>query len=244
VRELLCALLLVLGPPAGADPTLPGCTGGIAPSPSAEEGLDGYAGPVSQSRAHPFDGTYNAMIAGPGVASADLPAVPGGVYDLSVWSGSTKPGLATATGFQFFDRDNIQVGRTYAGWPLAEKPKRHNSYGMIAPPGAATVRFFATTDAEIHWDCMFLRVSAYDVELTAMDGTFRITVTNTGSEPLTNLTVDLPACEGLDRTPFDLKDQVIRTCTGVATGRVTATVSGALYWNGALPDRSAALELG
>ncbi len=242
MRELLCALLLVLGPPAGADPTLPGCTGGIAPSPSVEEGLDGYAGPVSQSRAHPFDGSFNAMIAGPGVASADLPAVPGGVYDLSVWSGSTKPGPATATGFQFFGRDNVGVGRTYAVWLLAEKPKRHNSYGMIAPPSAATARFFATTGAEIHWDCVFLRVSAYDVELTAADGTFRITVTNTGSEPLMNLTVDLPGCDGLDRTPFDLKGQVIRICTGTPTG--PATVSGALYWNGALPDRSASLQFG
>jgi hypothetical protein len=242
VRELFCALLLVLGPPTGADPTLPGCTGGIAPNPSLEEGVDGYAGPVQRGQAHAFDGTHHATVSG--LATADLPVVPGGLYDLSVWSGSTKPGPLTATGLQFLDGDGVQVGRTYANWPLTEEPKRHNSYGMIAPPNAATVRFFATADTEIHWDCVFLRVSAYEVELEAEDGTFVITVTNTGSEPLTNITLDLPECTDLDREPFDLKEQVVRTCNGPTSGTVTVTASGALYWNGALPDRSVSLVLG
>lgn len=242
MRELFCALLLVLGPLTGADPVLPGCTGGIAPNPSAEEGLDGYAGPVQRSRAHPSDGAHNATVAG--LATADLPAVPGGVYDLSVWSGSTQPGPLTATGLQFLSRDGAQVGRTYANWPETGEPKRHNSYGMIAPPEAATARFFATADTEIHWDCVFLRVSAYELELEADDGTFVITVTNTGSEPLTDITLDLPGCTDLDRTPFNLKEQVVRTCDGPRTGTVTATASGALYWNGALPNRSVSLTLG
>src|SRR5690349_13065928 len=35
VREFLFAALLLLGPPTGADPVMPGCAGGIAPNPRA-----------------------------------------------------------------------------------------------------------------------------------------------------------------------------------------------------------------
>ncbi|SMD01253.1 hypothetical protein SAMN05660733_03304 [Lentzea albidocapillata] len=169
------------------------------------------------------------MIIGPGSAHSALDVVPGGVYDLSVWAGSRAPGPATATGLRFHDRAGVQTGRTYALRPVRET-KRQNSYGMVAPRDAATVQFFATTTTEIHWDCVFLRVSAYDVALDAGQDTLKIT--NTGSEPLTGL--KLTGCA--DSPPFDLnvKDQVVRTCAG--TGPVT--VSGALYWNGALPDRS------
>jgi hypothetical protein len=184
----------------------------------------------------------NGVILGPGTVVTSLEAVPQGVYDLSVWAGSTRPGPATAIGLQFFDGGGVQTGRTYARRPLQAQPRRHNSYGMIAPPNAATVRFFATTTTEIHWDCVFLRVSAYELELDAAGSTLKITVRNTGSNPLTGLRLSVPACEDLDAEPFDLKDQVVRTCIGTAPA--IATVSGALYWNGALPDRSVSLDRG
>ena len=215
MRELLFAALLLLGPPTGADPVLPGCGGGIAPDPR------------------------HGVITGPGTVQTTLKAVPGGVYDLSVWAGSLKPGPATATGLRFVDGTGVQTGRTYARRPLRSQPQRYNSYGMIAPPDAATVRFFATTTTEIHWDCVFLRVSAYEVDLEAARGSLKITVTNTGSEPLTGLKLAVTGCA--DFPPFDLTDQVVRTCPG--SPPATATVSGALYWNGALPDRSERLDL-
>ncbi|GLY54359.1 hypothetical protein [Lentzea sp. NBRC 102530] len=200
MRELLCAAVLLLGPPTGADPGMPGCTGGVAPEPRA------------------------GVIVGPGTTGASLEAVEGGVYDLSVWAGSRRPGPATATGLQFSNASGTPL-RTYTLNPERQL-KRLNSYGMIAPPGTTTARFFATTTTEIHWDCVYLRVSAY----AATHRTGQVTVTSTGSEPLTNLT--LTGCG--DPTPFDLKDQVTRTCEG--TGPITVT--GALYWNGALPGSS------
>lgn len=206
--------MLVLGPPTGADPVMPGCTGGIVPDPRRGE------------------------INGPGTADTTVKAVPGGVYDLSVWAGSAKPGPATATGLQFLDRDNAQTGRTYARWPQQQELKRHNSYGMIAPPNAATVRFFATTTTQIHWDCVFLRVSAYELTLEQEGTQLKATVRNTGNLPLTGLLLTVSGCA--DFPPFDLKEQVVRTCAGTAPA--TARVSGALYWNGALPDRSVSLE--
>ncbi|RDI32979.1 hypothetical protein DFR72_102227 [Lentzea flaviverrucosa] len=192
---------------------MPGCTGGIAPEPRA------------------------GVLIGSGTAQSVLAVVPGGVYDLSVWAGSRAPGPATATGLRFHDRDGVQTGRTYALRPGRET-KRQNSYGMVAPRDAATVRFFATTSTEVHWDCVFLRVSAYDVALEAGQDTLKITVTNTGSEPLTGLKLAVTGCA--DFPPFDLEDQVVRTCAGTGP----AQVSGALYWNGALPDVSESLDLG
>ncbi|MEV6240814.1 hypothetical protein [Lentzea sp. NPDC051838] len=212
MRELLCALMLLLGPPTGADPTMPGCLGGIAPDPRS------------------------GVITGPGTLDTKVKAVPQGVYDLSVWAGTIKPGPATAVGLQFLDRHNIQTGRTYARWP--EQDKRYNTYGMIAPQNAATVRFFATTNAEIHWTCVFLRVSAYDLQLAHDEGQLKITVTNTGNLPLTGLRLTVTGCQ--DFPPFDLKEQATHTCTG--SPPATARVSGALYWNGALPDRSVSLQ--
>jgi hypothetical protein len=206
--------MLLLGPPTGADPTMPGCTGGIAPDPR------------------------HGVIIGPGTAGSAVRAVPGGVYDLSVWAGSSKPGATTATGLRFLDQSGVQTGRTYARWPKQDTLKRHNSYGMIAPPNAAAVRFFATTTTEIHWDCVFLRVSAYELDLEQERDQLKITVTNTGNLPLTGLRLTVSGCA--DFPPFDLTDQVVRTCTG--TPPATARVSGALYWNGALPDRSVSLE--
>lgn len=192
---------------------MPGCTGGIAPEPRA------------------------GVIVGPGTAQSVLAVVPGGVYDLSVWAGSRAPGPATATGLRFHDREGVQTGRTYALRP-ARVTKRQNSYGMVAPRDAATVQFFATTSTEVHWDCVFLRVSAYDLALEAGQDTLKITVTNTGSEPLTGLKLAVTGCA--DFPPFDLADQVVRTCAGTGP----AQVSGALYWNGALPDVSESLDLG
>lgn len=206
--------MLLFGPPTGADPTLPGCPEGIAPTPR------------------------NGVITGPGTVYSTLEVVRRGIYDLSVWAGSAKPGPTTAVGLQFLDHAGVQTGRTYARWPLQEKSKRYNSYGMIAPQNATTVRFFATTTTEIHWDCVFLRVSAYEVGLEAAPDTLKVTVTNTGSEPLTSLKLTVTGCA--DVPPFDLKDQVVHTCRG--SPPATATVSGALYWNGALPDRSASLD--
>lgn len=197
---------------------MPGCTGGIAPEPR------------------------NGVIVGPGTVDARVEAVPGGIYDLSVWSGSTRPGPATATGLQFLDPTGAQTGRTYARRPLTEKLKRYNSYGMIAPQNAAIVRFFATTNTEIHWDCVFLRVSAYALELEQAADELKITVRNTGSLPLAGLRLSVQGCDDEDPTPFDLEDHVVRTCTGTAPA--TAGVSGALYWNGALPDRSVGLGSG
>lgn len=196
---------------------MPGCTGGIVPDPKP-----------------------NGVIVGPGTVVTSLRAIPQGIYDLSVWAGSTRPGPATAVGLQFLDHTGAQTGRIYARRPLQQQPKRYNSYGMIAPPNASTVRFFATTTTEIHWDCVFLRVSAYSLELESAGKTLKITVTNTGSQPLSGLRLGVPACADLDTEPFDLKDQVVRTCTGAVPA--TATVSGALYWNGALPDRSVSLS--
>lgn len=211
MRALFCALVLLLGPPTGADPVLPGCTGGIAPDPR------------------------HGVITGPGTVGTTVKAIPQGVYDLSVWAGSARPGPATAVGLRFLDRDNVQTGHTYARWP--QQDKRYNSYGMIAPQNAVTVRFFATTTTEVHWDCVFLRVSAYELSLEHAADQLKATITNTGDLPLTGLRLTVSGCA--DFPPFDLKEQVVRTCAG--SPPATATVSGALYWNGALPDRSVSL---
>jgi hypothetical protein len=274
---------------APADPS-PGC-GGVAANPSVEQAAangapDGYvftpAAPVPPGTPaakaprllteprYAVDGRRSAVIQTPdGKASTAYETerfVPGGVYTLSVSTGSDEPGAEPATGLRFFDANGAQVQETKlvtehdagdGGLAKQEFP------AAPAPAKAAAVKFFATTSAErLRWDCVDLQLAAYTVKkevqnpatgawgsfatLTAGDTAhYRITVVNEGTQSLTGITVDDPWC-GAPFEPFELAAGANRqvTCdhpnvTVADSGHVnTAKVTGARFADGTLGDKT------
>ncbi|GAA3534234.1 SdrD B-like domain-containing protein [Amycolatopsis ultiminotia] len=290
------ALVVVLpgsAPAAGA----PEC-GGIAPNPSVEDEVSpggmprDYlftpAAPVPRSTppdrlpklttgsAHAVDGGVNAQIQTPdgraSWASQSLKPVPGGIYTLSVWTGTASSGLgaraATSVGLRFADN----AGRTLLEKPLDVthdvasdgKLVRQDVPPVTAPEQTSAATFFATTNHNwVMWDCVRADLAAYTVKKEVQNPAsgewgasapipagqtahYRITVANTGSEPLTGLVVKDPWCTGLPAA-FDLAAGATRalTCdhpnlTEDDDGHVnTATVTGASSPAGQLGDQKA-----
>ncbi|WP_409461930.1 SdrD B-like domain-containing protein [Amycolatopsis sp. GA6-003] len=185
------------------------------------------------STAHAVDGHVNAQIQTPdgrvSSASQQVKAVPGGQYSLSVWAGTAQSGLGSrasaTTGLRFADR----AGRVLVEKPLAVthdvasdgRLARQELPPFAAPDDTAGVSFFASTNHNwVLWDCVHVALAAFAVKMEVRNpahGTwgpsaaipagdaahFRISVSNTGSEPLTGLLVKDPWCTGLPGA-FDL----------------------------------------
>ncbi|MBB4687316.1 DUF7850 domain-containing protein [Amycolatopsis jiangsuensis] len=289
------ALVVVLpgsAPAAGG----PAC-GGIAANPSVEDAAAGGmpreylftpAAPVPRSTPpdrvpklvtsteHAVDGRVNARIQTPdgrvSWASQALRAVPGGIYTLSVWTGTAATGLgeraATSVGLRFADN----AGRTLLEKPLDVthdvaadgKLAEQDLAPVTAPDRTSAATFFASTNHNwVMWDCVRADLSAYTVKKEVQNPStgewgaaasipagetahYRITVANTGSQPLTGLLVKDPWCTGLPGA-FDLAPGANRalTCdhpnlTEDDDGHVnTATVTGAKSPAGGLADQKA-----
>ncbi|MEV4143260.1 SdrD B-like domain-containing protein [Amycolatopsis sp. NPDC049691] len=281
-------------PAAVADPP-PAC-GGIAANPSVEETArngapDAYvftpAAPVPPGtppskaprllteQAFAVDGLRSAVIQTPdGRASTAYSTekfVPGGVYTLSVSTGSYVPEAGPATGLRFFDVNGAQVQETklvadhFAG---DGQLVRQDFPAATAPAKAAAVKFFATTSAErLRWDCVDLQLAAYSVKkevqnpatggwgpfatVTAGETAhYRVTVTNDGTQDLSGITVLDPWCAGTFE-PFSLAAGANKalTCdhpnlTVADTGHVnTAKVTGVQYPGGTLGDKTASATI-
>jgi hypothetical protein len=296
-RLVAVAVLALSGavvPSATADPA-PGC-GGIAANPSVEETArngapDSYvftpAAPVPPGtpagkapkllteQAFAVDGQRSAVIQTPdGKASTAYSTekfVPGGVYTLSVSTGSYVPAAGPATGLRFFDVNGAQVQET----KLVADHDAGDGYlakqdfpAATAPAKAAAVKFFATTSAgRLRWDCVGLQLAAYSVKKEVQNpangawGTFatvtageaahyRVTVTNEGTQDLTGITVQDPWCSG-EFDPFALAGGATKqlTCdhpdlTVADSGHVnTAKVTGVRYPGGTLGDKTASATI-
>ncbi|MCR6489483.1 carboxypeptidase regulatory-like domain-containing protein [Amycolatopsis sp. OK19-0408] len=288
------AATAVVVPAAAADPA-PAC-GGIAANPSLEETArngapDGYvftpAAPVPPGTppakvpkllsepGFAVDGQRSAVIQTPdGKASTATQTekfVPGGVYTLSVSTGSYAPGAGPATGLRFYDVNGAQVQETklVADHDAADgKLVKQDFPAATAPAKAASVKFFATTSAErLRWDCVDLRLAAYSVKkevqnpATGAWGPFatvtagetahyRVTVTNDGTQDLTGIAVQDPWCSA-PFEPFALAAGANKqlTCdhpdlTVADTGHVnTAKVTGVHYPGGTLGDKTASATI-
>ncbi|SFW54319.1 conserved repeat domain-containing protein [Amycolatopsis australiensis] len=282
------AAAAAVGPP-------PAC-GGIVANPSVEETArngapDGYvftpAAPVPPGtppakvprlvteQAFAVDGKRAAVIQTPdgraSTASENGKFVPGGVYTLSVWTGSYAPDAGPATGLRFYDVNGAQVqeNKLVADHDARDGRLVEQDFPPVtAPAKAASVKFFATTSAErLHWDCVDLQLAAYTVKkevqnpATGAWGPFatvtagetahyRVTVTNEGTQELTGITVRDPWCTG-SFEPFALAAGANRqlTCdhpnlTVSDNGHVnTAKVTGVHYDGGTLGDKTASATI-
>jgi len=294
VAVTVLALSGAVVPSATADPA-PAC-GGIAANPSVEETArngapDSYvftpAAPVPPGtpagkapkllteQAFAVDGQRSAVIQTPdGKASTAYSTekfVPGGVYTLSVSTGSYVPAAGPATGLRFFDVNGAQVQETKL---VADHDAddgqlvKQDFPAATAPAKAAAVKFFATTSAgRLRWDCVGLQLAAYSVKKEVQNpangawGTFatvtageaahyRVTVTNEGTEDLTGITVQDPWCSGKFE-PFALVGGATKqlTCdhpdlTVADSGHVnTAKVTGVRYPGGTLGDKTASATI-
>ncbi|MFF0148556.1 DUF7850 domain-containing protein [Amycolatopsis sulphurea] len=228
------------------------------------------------STAYPVEGKVNAQIQTPdgrvSWASQELRAVPGGRYALSVWTGTNASNLGsravTKVGLRFADT----AGRTLldhavdVGHDVATDGKlaKQDLPAVAAPDRTSAALFYATTNHNwVRWDCVHADLAAYTVKQEVRNPAngewsasaaipagetahYRITVANTGSEPLTGLLVKDPWCTGLPGA-FDLAPGANRalTCdhpnlTEDDDGHVsTATVSGANSPAGPLADQKA-----
>ncbi len=226
--------------------------------------------------ANAVDGRVNAQIQTPdgrvSSASQQLKAVAGGQYTLSVWAGTAASGLgsraATTTGLRFADRS----GRTVLEKPVAVthdivsdgRLAQQVVPAVTAPDETTAVSFFASTNHNwVLWDCVRVDLAAYTVKMEVQnpaDGKwgpsatipagnpahFRITVANTGSQPLTWVLLKDPWCIGLPGA-FDLAAGATRelTCdhpnlTEDDTGHVsTVKVSGVTAPGGPLGEQKA-----
>ena len=196
---------------------------------------------LSTSTSYPVDGQVNAQIQTPdgrlSSASQDLKAVPGGQYTLSVWSATAQSPLgaraAASTGLRFADRN---------GRVLLEKPMdvthdiaadgklaRQDLPAATAPDDTSAVSFFASTNHNwVLWDCVRVDLAAYTAKMEVQDAAgawgpaatlpaggaarFRLTLANTGTQPVTSIVVKDPWCTGLPGA-FDLAAGASRQLT-------------------------------
>jgi SdrD B-like protein len=230
---------------------------------------------VLTEQAFAVDGQRSAVIQTPdrqaSTAYETEKFVPGGVYTLSVSTGSHAPGAGPATGLRFFDATGAQVQETKLVVDHNAKDGRLAEQDFppaTAPPKATTVKFFATTSAErLRWDCVSLQLAAYSVKkevqnpATGAWGSFatvtagetahyRVTVTNEGTQDLTGITVQDPWCAAPPE-PFTLAAGANRqlTCdhpdlTVADNGHVnTAKVTGVQHPGGMLGDKTASATI-
>jgi hypothetical protein len=289
------AVSATVAPAAAAAGPPPAC-GGVAANPSVEQAAangapDGYvfspAAPVPPGtpaakqpkllteQAYAVDGQRSAVIQTPdGKASTAYQTekfVPGGVYTLSVSTGSAVPGAGPATGLRFFDATGAQVQETklVADHNAGDGHLTKQAFpAATAPAKAAAVKFFATTSADrLHWDCVDLQLAAYSVKkevrnpATGAWGPFatvtagetahyRVTVTNDGTQDLTGITVQDPWCAA-PFEPFALAAGANKqlTCdhpnlTVADTGHVnTAKVTGVHHPGGTLGDKTSSATI-
>jgi uncharacterized repeat protein (TIGR01451 family) len=212
-------------------------------------------------------------------AYADVPAadvVPGGAYTLTDWTGTHGAALAATgsnqyTGLQFYDGAGKQILENKL--PVTHdvdsdrKVARQDFAPSVAPAGTASVKFFASTNySRVEWDCVFLQLAAYTVKKEVQDpasgnwggfavipagdtAKYRITVTNAGTQQLSNVTVKDPWCAAQPAgTPFSLAAGASKQVTcehpnaDVADGANAgaATVTGVTFPGGKLADQTAA----
>ncbi len=196
---------------------------------------------LSTSTAHAVDGQLSAQIQTPegrvSSASQDLKAVPGGQYTLSVWAATAQSPLGSrasaTTGLRFANRD----GRALLEKPLDVthdvasdgKLARQDLPPVTAPDDTSAVSFFASANHNwVIWDCVRVDLAAYTAKMEVQDAAgkwgpsatlpageaahFRIALANTGTQPLTAITVKDPWCQGLPGA-FDLAAGATRELT-------------------------------
>ncbi|MEC3981537.1 DUF7850 domain-containing protein [Amycolatopsis sp. H20-H5] len=228
------------------------------------------------------DGSVYALIQTPDglVSSAeqDQRAVPGGAYTLTDWTGTFAPNLASSanaqyTGLRFYNaggkqllENKLDVVHDVAGSRVA----RQEFVPSVAPADTARVTFFASTNYNwVLWDCVVLQLAAYTVTKEVKDPVtgawgkdatfqagdtahYRITVTNTGSQPLAGVKVRDPFCAPPPSDgPFTLDPGANRqlTCDHpnlvLADGNydAPATVSGVTYPGGRLSGQTASVAV-
>jgi hypothetical protein len=215
-------------------------------------------------------------------AYADVPAadvVPGGAYTLTDWTGTHGAALAARgssqyTGLQFYDGAGKQILENKL--PVTHdvdsdrKVARQDFAPSVAPAGTASVKFFASTNySRVEWDCVFLQLAAYTVKKEIQDpvtgnwgglatisagdtAKYRITVTNAGTQQLSNITVTDPWCAPQPKgTPFSLAAGATQQVTcdhpnaSVADDAKAsaATVTGVTFPGGKLADKTAAATI-
>ncbi len=181
---------------------------------------------LSTADGYQSDGGKYALISTPdkmvSTAYAAMKFVPGAVYTLTDWTGTNEGNLRRAdavqeTGLRFYNgsgkvvlENKLKVVHAVeADGALA----RQDFPPSIAPPSAASVRFFAATDRNwVMWDCVHLRVDSFSAKAEVRDpasgawgstatieaGTtanYRFTVTNDGTTTLTAIKVEDPYCD-------------------------------------------------
>jgi hypothetical protein len=215
-------------------------------------------------------------------AYADVPAadvIPGGAYTLTDWTGThaavlAAPGSAQYTGLRFYNADGKQLLENKL--PVTHdvetdrKVARQDFTPAVAPVGTSSVKFFASTNySRIEWDCVFLQLAAYTVKKEVQDpvsgnwgglatipagdtAKYRITVSNVGTQRLSNISVTDPWCatqpEGV---PFALaagaNQQVTCDHPNAAVSEDAkaseATVTGVTFPGGKLADKKAAATI-
>ncbi|HKN51673.1 MAG TPA: SdrD B-like domain-containing protein [Amycolatopsis sp.] len=164
-------------PRISAPPVVPkGCTGGIAPNPSVEQGSPptGYtfepASPVppgTPSSKQPklyttggyqYDGSKYALISTPdkmvSTAYETVKFVPGGVYTLTDWTGTHADNIQRKdqqfSGLRFYDAGGAQVLENKLpidhDVAIDDKVARKDFPPSTAPANAASVKFFVSTN--------------------------------------------------------------------------------------------------
>ena len=211
-------------------------------------------------------------------AYADVPAanvIPGGAYTLTDWTGTHSAALAAGgsaqyTGLRFYNADGKQILENKL--PVTHdvetdrKVARQDFAPSVAPAGTASVKFFASTNySRVEWDCVFLQLAAYTVKKEVQDpvsgnwgglatipagdtAKYRITVSNVGTQPLSNISVTDPWCATQpEGTPFSLgagaSEQVTCDHPNASVSEDTkaseATVTGVTFPGGKLADKTA-----
>jgi hypothetical protein len=215
-------------------------------------------------------------------AYEDVPAanvVPGGAYTLTDWTGTHRaalavPGSGQYTGLRFYDGAGKQIleNKLPATHDVDSDRKvaRQDFAPSMAPAGTVSVKFFASTDySRIEWDCVFLQLAAYTVKKDVQDpvsgnwggfatipagdtAKYRITVTNVGTQQLSDIRVNDPGCAAPpEGSPFSLPAGAAKqvTCehpdaTVAENAKASeATVTGVTFPGGKLGDKTAAVSI-
>lgn len=211
-------------------------------------------------------------------AYSDVPAtnvLPGAAYTLTDWTGThaavlAARGSAQYTGLRFYNADGKQILENKLAVThdvdTDRKVARQDFAPSVAPAGTTSVKFFASTNySRLEWDCVFLQLAAYTVKKEVQDpvsgkwgglatipagdtAKYRITVSNVGTQRLSNISVTDPWCvtqpEGI---PFVLGAGANKQVTcdhpnasiSEDAKASEATVTGVTFPGGKLADKKA-----